>query len=69
MTKIMLQIERTDKKPRPFIFKGDTANDLLEKLEIRPEEVIIMKNDQIILPDETIKTDDSIKLLTVASGG
>jgi len=43
--------------------------DLLTKLKINPETVLIVKNGSISLPDEILKKNDEVKILSVVSGG
>ena len=52
-----LNLEKTDGKS------------LLEKLNINPSAVILVKNDEVVLEDETFENSDEIKILSVVSGG
>ena len=45
------------------------ASELLKKLKINSETVLIVKNDELISEDEVLKDSDSIKILSVISGG
>lgn len=49
--------------------EAQTGNDLLEKLEISPQSVILVRNGEVILGDEKISSDDEIEILSVISGG
>ncbi|MCF7799263.1 MoaD/ThiS family protein [Candidatus Woesearchaeota archaeon] len=49
-------------------FSG-TAQELLDKLSINPEEILIIKNGQLVTEDEELSTEDEIRLLSVVSGG
>lgn len=49
-------------------FKG-SAQELLEKLNINSETVVVTKNGAIITEDEELSNDDEIKILSVVSGG
>lgn len=60
-------IEKDNKKIE-IKFKGD-AKALLLKLNINPENVLIVKNNEIVQEDELISEKDEIKLLSVISGG
>ncbi|MGV8150784.1 MAG: MoaD/ThiS family protein [Candidatus Woesearchaeota archaeon] len=42
---------------------------LLNFLKINPSTVITIKNDEVVLDDETLEDDDNIKILSVISGG
>ena len=46
-----------------------TGLELLNKLEINPEEVILIRNNEVMLSEEEINSDDEIKVLSVVSGG
>jgi sulfur carrier protein ThiS len=48
---------------------GSKAYDLLKKIQIKPDSVIILKNDVPIPADETIDKDQELKIVKVASGG
>lgn len=49
-------------------FRG-TAGELLEKLDINSETVVITQNGTIITQDDEVANEDEIKLLSVVSGG
>ncbi len=49
-------------------FSG-SAGELLKKLKINPETVLIVKNNELITADEDISDWDHIKILSVVSGG
>jgi len=42
---------------------------LLNELNINPSTVILVKNDEIVLEDEILESDDEVKILSVISGG
>ncbi len=52
----------------PFV-KGDTVSDILKKVEINPETVIVKRKNTIIPDDEEIKDGDSLYVLKIVSGG
>ena len=60
-------IEKENKKEN-IEFEGD-VKELLEKLDINPETVIIISNDQVVTENEKLKGDEEIKILSVVSGG
>jgi len=60
-------IERT-KEEKNFFFKGK-AIELLNKLNLNSEEVILIKNNEIVTEDEMLNDEDDIKILSVISGG
>lgn len=49
-------------------FSG-VASDLLSNLGIGSEEVLIIRNGELVTEDELLTNEDSIKLLSVISGG
>ena len=49
-------------------FRG-TGKELLEKLNINPETVLLTKNDELINNDEVLENGDKIKIVSVISGG
>ena len=49
-------------------FSG-TAKLFLERMGINPEEVLVIRNGEIITLDENLEDSDSIKILSVISGG
>ena len=60
-------IERTEKE-KILTFTG-TVKDLLSKIKINPEEVLVVKGDEVLTEDDKLTNTDSIKLLSVISGG
>ena len=62
-----ITIERP-KKTVTMEYEG-AAIDLLKKLEIPSEEVLIIRNGELVTEDEQLKDDDTIELLSVISGG
>lgn len=57
-----------DKEEKNIEFEG-TCEELLEKLEINSEEVLIIKNKELVTLDEPCTNSDEIKILSVVSGG
>jgi len=49
--------------------KALTMEEVLEKLNINPEEVLTVKNNELVTLDTKITEKDTIKLLSVISGG
>lgn len=60
-------IER-EKENKEFEFNG-LVQELLDKLGIISETVLIVKDGTIITEDEKLENDDEIKILSVVSGG
>lgn len=64
-----LYIERDDKTLQIEIAKPTPIKEILQQNSISLESVILVKNDGICLEDELVENKDSIKLLSVISGG
>ncbi|MFP4118173.1 MAG: MoaD/ThiS family protein [Candidatus Woesearchaeota archaeon] len=45
------------------------AEELLDELGINPSTVLIVRNGDIVLPDENLSGTDDVKILSVVSGG
>ena len=46
-----------------------TGTLLLKELGINPAEILLIRGDDVILPEETLTDSDDIKILSVVSGG
>ena len=46
-----------------------SVEDLLKKLVINPVEVVVTRNDSVLLEDEILTNSDSIKIIKVIHGG
>ncbi len=66
--KIKVTIER-ENSSRSIQFSGKTVKELLAKLRINPETVLVAKREEILTEDEELKDKDEITLLSVVSGG
>jgi sulfur carrier protein ThiS len=64
---MQISIERT-KETFTKNFNGK-AKDLLQELNIIAEDVLIIRNGQLVTEEEDLAHDDEIKLLSVISGG
>ena len=49
--------------------KSCTGAELLRELHINPSTVILIKNNEVVLPEEELSDKDDIKILSVISGG
>ena len=59
-------IERQNKHVE---LEAKDGNELLSKLKINPAEILLIRNDAVILPEEKLMAEDEIKILSVVSGG
>ena len=66
---IKVFVEREQKEHTVKLAEQGTAKDLLEKLKINSEAVLIIKKGDVILPETPLQDKDNIKLLSVISGG
>ncbi len=64
-----LFIEQTNESIELQLNKKTKILSILKKYNINPEEVVILKNNQISTEDNYIDNDDELKLLSVVSGG
>jgi sulfur carrier protein ThiS len=62
-----IYVERT-KENKEFDFEG-TVQELLDKLEILSETVLVTRKGTILTEDEQTSNTDEIKILSVVSGG
>jgi len=46
-----------------------TVGQLLKKLDLLPETVLVIRGDELITEDEALKEDDTIEIRPVISGG
>lgn len=51
------------------IKKDTTIAELLEELDINRETVVVSKNGEITVEDDTVKKDDEIEIIRIVSGG
>ena len=65
-TMVKVFIEKTNQTKN---VKAQTIRELLQKLSINPEEVLTIKNNELVTLETKISEKDSIKLLSVISGG
>lgn len=67
--KIKIKISRTNKENEVQMKKGSTVLDLLNKLKIKPDTVVIMSKKTPIPIDNTLKDKQEITIIQVFSGG
>ena len=63
---IKVFIERENKTVN---INANDANEVLTKLNINPETVLLARNNELILLETKLNNDDELKLLSVISGG
>lgn len=52
-----------------LIFEAKTGTELLNNLGINSSTVLLVRNDEVILIEETLNESDDLKILSVVSGG
>lgn len=67
--KIKIKISRTNKENEIQLEQGSTVLDLLNKLKIKPDTVVIMSKKTPIPIDDTLKDKQEITIIQVFSGG
>ena len=58
-----------EKDNKQLELEAKTVTDLLKELDINPDTVLIVKNDEVVLSDEELSETDNVKILSVISGG
>jgi sulfur carrier protein len=58
-----------ENKNKEVNIKPGRVADILESLEINPQTVIVIRNNEVVTEDEKLKESDIIKILSVISGG
>ena len=59
-------IERENKH---LELEAKNGSELLKTLEINPSTVLIIRNDEVVLPEVELDEKDTIQILSVVSGG
>lgn len=62
-----VNIERTEEK-KQLEFEGSVA-ELLKKLNINPETVVVIKNNTMVTDEEMLENKDEVHILSIISGG
>ena len=62
-----IYVERSDER-HTFTFEG-VVQELLDKLDINAQTVLVLKNDELVTEDEALVDSDEVKIITVVSGG
>mgnify|MGYP001619758248 CR=1 FL=1 len=67
--KVNVYVERENKDLNLDIDDSFRVIDLLKKINVNKETVLIVKNNTLVTEDSELKNNDNIKLLSVISGG
>ena len=64
---MQVYIEKTNESKK-MKFRG-TVSELLRAMNMNPESVIVVKNNTVVTEDEVLADEDSVRVLSVVSGG
>ena len=67
--KIYFNLSRTNEKKEIELKEGSTVEDLLKEIEIKPDTVIVIYENNPIPVNSTLVNNQFIKLIQVSSGG
>ena len=67
--KLRVFYDRENSEKTVELSGNSTVDDLLEKMGINPEIVLVSRKKEIILKDEKLNDKDEIMLISVISGG
>jgi sulfur carrier protein ThiS len=66
---ISVKLSRPDKIKKIQIENNSTILDLLIKLDLKPDTVIVMRDNSPIPIDEKLENDEDLSIIQVSSGG
>ena len=66
--KLIIWHER-EQREETIYFGGKTVAELLQTLSVNPEVVLVVRKDEVLTADQTVKNNERIELLSVISGG
>ena len=67
--KITITISRTREIEDIQLNKGSTVNDLLKKINLKPDTLIVMSNNTPVPIDDVLTDGQTLTILQVSSGG
>ena len=67
--KVKARIPRSNKSNEFILKTGSTVNNLLEKLNMKPDTLIVMRDKSPIPIDEILNDGDDLTIILVSSGG
>ena len=65
--KVFLEKENAHKSVE--IPKGQTIESVLKRMKINPQTVIVVKNGEVVTEQDSLRENDSLKILSVKLGG
>ena len=67
--KITVNISRTNQKQTIDMKKGSKIQDVLSEINMKPDTLIVLKEDKPVPIDDDVKDRDDLTILKVSSGG
>jgi len=67
--KIKVKLPRNKQLKKITVKEGSTVEDLLKKINIKPDTIIVMSKNQPIPADDILNEGQKLTILQVASGG
>ena len=67
--KISVKLSREKDKKEIDLKEGSTVMDLLKKLSLKPDTLIVISNDKPIPVDEILRDKQNLSIVLVSSGG
>ena len=67
--KIKIKLSRTNETKELTTEEGTTINDVLKKINLKPDTIIVMNKDKPIPIDDEIKDEQELTIIQVSSGG
>ncbi len=65
---IALHLEKTA-ETKTLNFSGKTVQELLTQLKLNPETVLVVRNNEVLTSDISLRNKDTLQILSVISGG
>jgi sulfur carrier protein ThiS len=67
--RIRIVLSRENDEKTPIVYPDDTVLDLLLRMKIHPDGVLVFSGSEPIPLDDTVEGLDELKIINVASGG
>ena len=67
--KINVKMTKTGETKKIILEKGSTVEDLLKKIKVKPDAIIVMSNNTPVPVDDVLSENQEILIIQVASGG
>ena len=67
--KIKIKLSRTNETKEIELQTGSTVNDVLKKINLKPDTVIVVNNDKPVPVDDKVEDGQDFTIIQVSSGG